>query len=312
MMKTGYLCKIVPLISGLIVLAEGLYIFSIAGDATIDGIGFIEKSTIQLWGLLLLVFGLMILLFSVFKLFDRSSDGKMVLLRKISSVVIISLGFILASEGATIAYLGGRIIIQGYGAIEVFLFAAFSAQLFFLGTMVMLPALLGSKRIGLTKLLMYIGGALISTSGIYIVGRTADVIVEGFGRIDAQSIGLIGSQLFLLGVAFILFNLFLDMTSKLRIPLSILRYIALFIVTVEGLLLISLAAPIEIPGMGTVVARTIILAGFCLTLIGLFTLFLTGLRDQKLPLKLRRMTFTSVLLLTLLLPIAAFTVGNVF
>ena len=311
-MKKGYLCEIIPVIAGLVILAEGSFILSFAGPAVIEGIGGILKSTVQFGGLQLLILGLVVLVFSAFLLYDRSVKAKRMLLRKISRIAVILMGSIVMVEGIVLAFMGGKTTIDGFGTFEAYIVTGFATQLFFLGMAIMVPAILQKKEVGLRKLLVYGGGTTAASAGLIIIGVAAGTFIEGIGGVLARTVELAGEQLFLLGLAIVVISLLMDLTNKFRMPLSTLRYLAALAVVIEGLVLISLATPIIIQGIGGITSRTMILSGFGLTLIGLFTLFATGLRTQRLSPRLRRTTVASVLMLTLLIPIAALTFGQVF
>jgi hypothetical protein len=312
MIKKCYLCDVIPVIAGLVIFAEGSYIFSLAGSAVVEGIGGILKSTVQLAALQLLVLGLIVLVSSVFLLFDVSGKVKSILLRKILRVSVIPLGLIITIEAVILAFMGGKTTMDGFGTIEAYIVAGFAAQLFFLGMAIMISAILQKRELGLKKLLVYGGGSAIASAGLVIIGVAAWTLIEGFGWVLGQTIDLVGVQLFLLGMSIVIISLILDRTTKLRIPIPTLRYIAALLVAVEGLILISFATKLNIDGIGWIGSGAIVLSGFGLTLLGLFTLFVTGLGVQKPSPRLGRITMASVLMLTLLLPVAAFTVGQVF
>jgi hypothetical protein len=311
-MKNGYLCKIIPIYAGLIIIAEGSFIFSVAGPAVIDGLGGIMKSTVQLGGLQLLFIGLITLASSIYILYFLSERGRIGLLRRVLRFVVASTGLVVAVEGVVLAFMAGKTTIDGFGTSEVYIVAGFAAQLFFLGMAIMIPAILQKKEIGLRKLLVYGGGTAVSSAGLIIIGDATFTIIQGIGGILTQQIELAGEQLFFLGLAIVVLSLLLDLTNKFRLPLTTLRYLATFMVTVEGLVLIAFATPINIEGIGWIASRVIILSGFGLAMIGLFTLFATGLKTQKLPPRLRKMTMGSVIMLALLLPVAALTIGKIF
>jgi len=311
-MKKGYLCEIIPIIAGLIIRAEGIFIFLFAGPAVIDGIGGILESTVQFAGLQLLVLGLIVLVGSEFILFDKSSESRRVSLRKFLRIVVVLIGLLVMVEGVVLALMGSRTVIEGFGTLEAYIVAGFAAQLFFLGLAIMIPAILQKRDVGFRKLLVYGGGAAIASAGLVVIGVAAITFIEGIGSIMAGTVELAGIQLFILGLAIVVLSLLMDLTDRFRLPISTVRYLAAILVTIDGLALISIATPIDIQGIGGITSRTIILSGFGLTLIGLFTLFVTGLRTQRLPPMISRTTMVSVLLLTLLIPMAAFTFGQVF
>ena len=309
-MKKWRLCEIVPLIAGLVILAEGSFIYSFAGPAVIDGIGGILKSTVQLGGLQLWIIGVVTVTCSILLLYNIFNRYKTGLIRKVLRIVLVAAGLVVIVEGVVLAFMGGKTTITGYGTIEAYTVAAFAAQLFFLGVSITIPAMLGN--VGWRTLLIYGSGAGIASAGLVVIGVAAPTIIEGIGGVLAQTVEIAGIQLLILGLAIVVLSLVMNLTNKLRMPLSIMRYIIVLLVAIEGLVLIAFATPIDIQGIGGITARTLILSGFGLTLIGLFTLFATGLRSQGIPLRLRRVTISSVLLLALMIPVAALTYGQVF
>jgi hypothetical protein len=311
-MKYGYLCKIIPAIAGLIIIIEGSLIFSFAGRATIDGIGSVMKSTVQLGGLQLMIIGLLTLAGSTFILYFISERGRIGLIRRILRIVVAAMGLVVVAEGIVLAFMGSKTIIEGYGTLEAYIVAVFAAQLFFLGMAILIPAILQKNEIGLIKLMVYAGGSATASAGLSVIGVAASTYIGGIGWILPRTVEIAGGQLFLLGIVIVLISLLMDMITKFRAVLSILRYFVTFVVVIEGLVLISLATQVDIEGIGWITSRTLILSGFALTLTGLFTLFVTGLRTQRVTPRLRRMTIASVFMLTLLIPMAALTFGHIF
>ncbi len=311
-MKKVDLGKIIPLIAGLVILVEGSFIFSFAGPASIEGIGGIMKSTVLLGGLQLLILGLIAFVCSVLLLFDRSKRIRETRFHSISRVVIILIGLIVIVEGVVLAFMGGKTTIDGLGTFEAYIVAGFAAQLFFTGIAILIPTILQEREIGMQKLLAYAGGAATASTGLVIIGVAADTVIQGIGGIMARTVELAGDQLFILGLAIVMLTFILDYTDKFVPLLSTLRYLVALVVVIEGLMLISAATPIDIQGIGGITSRTVFISGFGLTLIGLFTLFATGLRVQRISPRLRRTTVASVFMLTLLIPIAALTFGQVF
>jgi hypothetical protein len=311
-MRKGTLCQTIPLLAGLVVIIEGFLISSLAGYAVIDGIGGVLGSTVFLAGLQLLSLGVLAFIIPFILTFFGHAGRKGNLLQTILNVVTILVGFVVAAEGAVLAFISAKTTIDGFGTLEAYLVAVIAAQLFFLGMAIAVPTILQKKEVGLKKLLVYGGGAAVASSGLVIIGVAAYTFVQGIGGVLSNTVELAGVQLFLIGLAIVILTLLMEFTERLRFYFSSLRYLAAFVVTVEGLVLISFATPIIITGIGGIMSRTMVLSGLGLTLLGLFTLFATGLRSQKLSNRLRRITIASVFALTLLLPMAALTIGHAF
>ena len=224
---------------------------------------------------------------------------------------IAGFGLIIALEGAFFAFSPDRNNLTGMTNRAPYTVAVFCASLFFTGMAVFISSLMTTERFSITKALAYGGGIAVAAEGLVIVGVAERTLIHSIGWVMGSTIQLLGIQLLLLGLAFVVLTLIVDEMERMGKLGRMLRYLCAVMIAVEGIGLASLATSIDISGIGNILGRTVVIAGVQLAVLGIFILALSGLSTNPQNRRMRKLAFLSALFLALLVPMAILSAGKI-
>ena len=274
---------------GWFIIFEGLFTFSIADGAVVEGIGGIRASTFQLAAVQLIVLGIFISIMWMFK--PSSSDGNKRMLAKIFSILTYAVMAIVSIEGLVIVYIGGPVIVEGIGGITNELIVLSGAQLFVLGLLSLRSWWLRnvSPVNWLVDGLGSIVAALLVMEGLTAMGIAEITNIEGIGYIEANTFFDAGLQLFIFGaIMFILWTFVRESRTEGLMAKVLSRRNSLIIMLVlggtlalEGIIAASWAGAIDMTG-GRSFAKEYVVAGCAqLFLLGLLSPLLWRIRHKE-------------------------------
>jgi hypothetical protein len=294
----------------LALLIQGLIILIAAAPVTIGGYGTISTSDVLIFGLLLLAVGLASLIFGAVTytnpiLFEEGSR-----LSITSKLIKIIGGLAVAIEGLALALIAGKMVVEGGGTYETYVVAAFSAQLFMLGTGLMMLELLAEVQFKLSRFLVYFGGLIVASEAVSIIGIAQVTYIEGLGYIMESTVLLAGAQLMVIGLLFMISQLMLDRLKKWNGLFSVLRLTTGALIVIEGLAITVMATNVTPADIGTITTRTLVIAGVQLAIFGGIALLMVGGKNTSYSFRLARLSSAAALILMLLIPAAYLTVGS--
>lgn len=312
MKKIGF--KHISLVLALIAMLEGAAIAVAARPVTLidtSNTG-LDQGAVMLIGLQLLLLGLLALLaiavsnglFNLDKMFSKVLDlhDKMPLIFSWLPAVV---GAVIAVEGIAAAFMAAPMNVEGIGGMRSFVLAAFAAQLFFVGAgLLTLHLFQGRENL---QLMIRKGLFLVvASSGLFIIGIAGRTTIEGIGGIRAVTVELAGAQL----LAFALLGIFIMFMNGRSIfgkklfghRLGSLGEVGVAtLIGLEGLVIASLAAQLNIEGMGVIDAGTILVAGLLLAVVALLIPATYYLMEKK-DVDTKKLATAACLFLVFLLP----------
>ena len=198
-------------------------------------------------------------------------------------------GLAIAIEGLVIIAYAAPINIKGIGNIMEQTVILGGVQLFILGFLLVIAWLLkdqdltirnrkilGRKWIHLIAILL---GAVVAIEGIILAVYAGPTIIEGIGGVLEQTVVFAGAQLFGLGV---LASVTWALREEPLLRVKIGKIIAILLgicIAAEGLIVVGLASPSVVDGIGGLLERTVLYAGIQLLVLGLLVVFAWVLKD---------------------------------
>jgi hypothetical protein len=214
-------------------------------------------------------------------------------LPNLMSILGLVVGAIVAVEGILVMAYAAPVTIEGIGGITEQTVLLGGAQLLVLGILLIAAWLLrdrglrwkaGSRSNLIKRIVTFLGlaiGMIIVLEGTIIAAYAGATMWEGIGDIMRQTVALAGAQLFALGLlTTILWLLKKEMPMGARFA-EIIAIVAATGVAAEGLIVMGLAAPTVIEGIGGIMQSTVFVAGVSLFVLGLIGVALWILRDMK-------------------------------
>lgn len=276
---------------------------------TITGIGNVSSETIALIGVQLTILGV---LGSAHLIVPRTGILKdRAFARKIVSLLPLVSGCIVALEGLIIAsYSNTSFLSNGSGIRQMFM-ALFGAQLFFFGAAELL-FWLERKRSFSRKFISIVQGLVlvsISSAGVLLIGLASPLYIAKIGSIMEGTVRMAGVQLTILGIVAMTSSVMSEHRIMKRqligLSLSYLLMLAVgFIISAEGLLIVSFGSDLTLASVGGLMARTMDIGGGAVFLLGFLTVLTLGLTaGDRLFWQKVTASFSSLFLL-LLLPLA--------
>jgi hypothetical protein len=207
------------------------------------------------------------------------------------SILGLVVGAVIAVEGILVMAYAAPVTIEGIGNIMKQTVLLGGAQLLVLGILVMTTWLLKDrdlkwKAVGnlIKRIVPFLGlalGAIIALEGVIVAAYAGATILEGIGGIMEQTVVLAGAQLFALGLfTTSLWLLKKEMRMVARLA-ELVAIVAAIGVAAEGLIVMGLAAPTVIEGIGVIMQSTVFIAGVSLFVLGLMGVAVWILRDMK-------------------------------
>jgi len=291
-------------------LIEGAIILISAAPVTIEGYGTISSTDVQLFGLLLLAVGAAGLILGAVTIASplRFEEGSRLSIT--SKLVKIIGGLAVAIEGLSLALIAGRVVVEGGGTFETYVVAAFCAQLFMLGTGLVMLELLADVEFKISRFFVYFGGLVAASEAVAIIGIAQDTYIEGLGYIMESTVLIAGAQLMVIGLLFMISSLMLDRFRMWVGVFSALRLITGALIVIEGLAITVMATNVTPTDIGTITTQTLIIAGVQLAVFGGIALLMVGGRGTTPSIRWARFSSMAAFALMLLIPAAYLTVGN--
>ena len=301
---------LLSILVSLALLMQGLLILISAAPVTIEGYGTISTTDVQLFGLLLLAVGGagLILGTIAFTSPTRFEEGSRLSIT--SKLVKIIGGLAVAIEGLSLALIAGRMVVEGGGTYETYVVAAFCAQLFMLGTGLLMLELLADVEFKISRFFVYFGGLVAASEAVSIIGIAQDTYIEGLGYIMESTVLIAGAQLMVIGLLFMISSLVLDRFKNWMGVFSALRLISGALIVIQGLAITALATNVTPADIGTITTQTLIIAGVQLAVFGGIALLMVGGRSTTSPIRWAKFSTMAAFALMLLIPAAYLTVGN--
>jgi hypothetical protein len=193
--------SLMPLITGVVVVVEGLVLVAYASPVILEGVGGIRAAWMTLAGMQLFLMGGVMVMMWYWR--DKSSAEA-----SLTGIMEPVMSWIIASQGLFIMGIAAPTIIDGIGGILERTVAIAGAQLFLLAIMILILRFLGEKEIltrmflgvRLSEFVTYLAWGIIAIEGIVIMALSANIYIDGFGGISGIYVALSGAQLSLLGL----------------------------------------------------------------------------------------------------------------
>jgi hypothetical protein len=207
------------------------------------------------------------------------------------SILGLVVGAVIAVEGILVMAYAAPVTIEGIGSIMERTVLLGGAQLLVLGILVMTTWLLkdrdlkwkaGSKLI--KRIVPFLGlalGAIIALEGVVVAVYAGATMWEGIGGIMEQTVALAGAQLFALGLFTTSLWLLKKETRIVTRLAELVAIVAAIGVAAEGLIVMGVAAPTVVEGIGGIMQSTVFNAGASLFVLGLIGVAAWILRDMK-------------------------------
>jgi heme/copper-type cytochrome/quinol oxidase subunit 2 len=159
---------------------------------------------------------------------------------------------------------------------------------------------------GLPQMIGTLAALLIATEGVILIGFSGEAQLDTIGTLSKTMTMLISVQVLVLGMLATVAWLFRQekwfQGNFNRMLIDMLVLIVLTVVSLEGVAIMALAAPITIEGIGTMLESTMQMFGLQLTALAMLTLLCWIFReDGSLP-KMQRFMFVVLIFLALLIP----------
>lgn len=299
---------VIGTIIGALLVTEGMFIMGVAAPIIVDSIGGMLARTVTLAGAQLLIIGAIVLFFWLLK--DSTIFKRNITSNRVVSLAPLILGAIVAVEGLVLVGYASPVYLEGVGHIRAAWMTLAGIQLFIVGgvtCMLWYWRNHSRSKASLTKIGEPIIAWIITAQGLFIMGIAAPTIIDGIGGILERTVAIAGAQLFLLGLAIIGLR-FLRGKSLLHREVmgirssELLTYVIWAIITVEGLVIMALAANIYIEGFGGISGIYIALAGVQLSLIALLGMSSWLWRNEDINYKISQRLALVILFLLLLVP----------
>jgi hypothetical protein len=162
------------------------------------------------------------------------------------------------------------------------------------------------KLIFVPQMLGTLAGVLLAAEGVVLIGFAGETHLETLGVLSETMTLLIAVQLALLSSIVLgawLFRSYRWFKGNFnRMLLDMLMLILIVVLTLEGVAIMVLAAPITIDGIGTMLESTMVLFGLQLALVSLLSLLCWVFRDDGSLPRMQRFMFIILVFLGLLIP----------
>jgi hypothetical protein len=292
-------------LSAVVIMAWGAVFIGCQSDVFITGFGGISAIYVLVGGVVMFLLGLLPL--AVWVVHGTKYYGDQVKRFGTIALALTTLTTALGTVGlATIAneftlgdfFTGTKIWMAAWcGLVFFFCMLGFSAW--------------WSRRVplnlpGLPQMLGTLAALLIATEGVILIGFSGEAQLDTIGTLSKTMTMLISVQVLFLGLLATVAWLFREekwfQGNFNRMLIDMLVLIVLTVVSLEGVAIMALAAPITIEGIGTMLESTMQMFGLQLTAVAMFTLLCWIFReDGSLP-KMQRFMFVVLIFLALLIP----------
>lgn len=311
-LRTIGLSRIFGILVSMVLATEGLFVISIAGRTSIEGIGGIMRSTFVYAGIQLLILALILLCAWSLKDGILVIKGRKILGQRAVRVLSIIISIIIAVEGVILAIKCGRMSIEGIGGILERTVVASGAQLFALGLLSASLWILNREillRTRAAEIVAIVASIAIASEGLLVMGLAAPANVQSIGGITASTVNTAGMQLLALGIialiAWLAKNFASEILNERPTIAKIASYIIIivtFIVAVESLFVMNFASVTTIKSAGTLTANTILIGGVQLFILAIVQPIILTMPFISVDAKTFKTAFAVSLFLVLMVP----------
>ncbi len=298
--------EVAAALAGVVVLAEGLFIMTVAAPFSVEGIGGMLSRTMFVAGAQLLVLGLVVVVYQLWRTKVRRKEG--LLNNRFVRLLPLLVGVIVAVEGLVMIAYKGTVDLEGVGTIRDAWMVLAGGQLLLLGGLISMAWYWHHRevRVNITRLAGPMLALIFITEGLVLAGAAANVRIDGFGGVGSGWITAVGAQMMVLG-ALIIAMRWLDIgplnTEVLGVKLSDgIEYLAGVVLAIEGLVLASISGDILIEGFGGLSGKYVAVAGGQIVFLAFAFLIFWVLRNRELPLHKRKAALWGAIFLLLMLP----------
>ena len=268
----------IPLLLAEIIAIQGIILVAFAApiDPDIIGVGLMGKWMVVLAGCMLFLVST-ICAVCWFWMERDAWQSKPV------SVIGTMIGVVLVTEGIFIMGVAAPIVVESIGGMLASTITLAGAQLLIIGVLLLGFWLLKDRTILgkdiTSNRLISIGpvvlGAIVAVEGLLLVAYASPVELEGVGGIRAAWMTLAGMQLFLIGGITCMLWYWRNASPSEASLTRIAEPLIAWTMASQGLFIMGIAADTWIDGIGTILQRTVALAGAQLFILSLITI---GLR----------------------------------
>ncbi|NYT12035.1 MAG: hypothetical protein GKC03_05715 [Methanomassiliicoccales archaeon] len=293
---------------GALLVTEGMFIMGVAAPIIVDSIGGMLARTVTLAGAQLLIIGAIVLFYWLLK--DSTIFKRNITSNRVVSLAPLILGALVTVEGLVLVGYASPVYLEGVGHIRAAWMTLAGIQLFIVGGITcMLWYWRNHSRseASLTKIGEPIIAWIITAQGLFIMGIAAPITIDGIGGLLERTVAIAGAQLFLLALAIIGLRFLRGRNLLHREVMGIrsselLTYVIWALITVEGLVIMALAANIYIEGFGGISGIYIALAGVQLSLFALLGMSSWLWRNEDISYRRSQKLALVILFLLLLVP----------
>lgn len=234
------------------------------------------------------------------------------LLSKIMNFVPLLVGLIAVIGGIAVAMISGLVTINDHVVMRGLFVAALGAGLFFLGAGLAVLWFLRSEELRLSRIMLLASALAAASIGVLVIGIASPVSITGFGGLQKGTVTLAGAQLVilsLLAVGLVLFSkhrLMERFASRevLGVRLSAWGMLLIgIVVAMEGLIVMSIAAPFSVQSIGGMGEGTMMLGAGLLAALG-FVMILCQVKEMPERRVPHMVPYLALLFLLLLVPFA--------
>jgi hypothetical protein len=293
-----------------LLMAEGLIATGIASNVRIEGIGTVLERTVQLAGLQLFLLGTSsFILWTV--VYDPSicSRIKKILSERLTFLIAITLGAIVAIEGVVAAMMAAPVVFDEVGGVRKLFVVAGCVQLFILGLAVPVLWKLRQRPMAkkfLPELICPLALVLLASEGVAAIGLAAIVQIDGIGGVMERTFLLAGWQLLILSMMSLVVFLVKDGNlngSWIKRTASFIPVIVLGTIGLEGVIATMLSANIMIDGIGSVREQYVLFGGLQMGILAIAAL-ISWAMSEGFSTRLKAISTGMAAFAALMLPIA--------
>jgi hypothetical protein len=307
---TNWLVDVMGSLIAALLMAEGLIATGIASNVRIEGIGTVLERTVQLAGLQLFLLGTSsFILWTV--VYDPSicSRIKKILSERLTFLIAITLGAIVAIEGVVAAMMAAPVVFDEVGGVRKLFVVAGCVQLFILGLAVPVLWKLRQRPMAkkfLPELICPLALVLLASEGVAAIGLAAIVQIDGIGGVMERTFLLAGWQLLILSMMSLVVFLVKDGNlngSWIKRTASFIPVIVLGTIGLEGVIATMLSANIMIDGIGSVREQYVLFGGLQMGILAIMAL-ISWAMSEGFTTRLKAISTGTAAFVALLLPIA--------
>lgn len=291
--------------SAVVIMAWGAVFIGCQSDVFITGFGGISAIYVLVGGVVMFLLGLLPL--AVWVVHGTKYYGDQV--KKFGTIALALTTLTMALGTVGLATIANDFTLGDFFTGKKIWMAAWCGLVFFFSMLCF--SAWWSRRVplnlpGLPQMIGTLAALLIATEGVILIGFSGEAQLDTIGTLSRTMTMLISVQVLFLGMLVTVAWLFREekwfQGNFNRMLIDMLVLIVLTVISLEGVAIMALAAPITIEGIGTMLESTMQLFGLQLTALAMLTLLCWIFReDGSLP-KMQRFMFVVLIFLALLIP----------